>query len=67
MKRLESKEEVKMENANFNTGGTGAALFAGKSADAANGQVQKLQFNFPHYIHGSLDNRGRVQGASWSS
>ena len=47
MKRLENKEEVKMENANFNTGGTGAALFAGKSADAANGQVQKSQFNCP--------------------
>ena len=29
-----------MENDNYNTGGTGAALFAGKSADAANGQVQ---------------------------
>ena len=29
-----------MENDNYNTGGTGAALFAGKAADAANGQVQ---------------------------
>ena len=28
-----------MENDNYNTGGTGAALFAGKAADAANGQV----------------------------
>ena len=56
-----------MENANFNTGGTGAALFAGKSADTANGQVQKSQFNFPHHIHGSPDNRGRVQGTSGSS
>ena len=32
----------KMENDNYNTGGTGATLFAGKSADAANGQVQHL-------------------------
>ena len=31
-----------MENDNYNTGGTGANLFAGKSADAANGQVQTL-------------------------
>ena len=31
-----------MENDNYNTGGTGATLFAGKSADAANGQVQHL-------------------------
>ena len=56
-----------MENDNYNTGGTGANLFAGKSADAANGQVQKSQFNFPHHIHGSPDNRGRVQGTSGSS
>ena len=56
-----------MENANFNTGGTGAALFAGKSADAANGQVQKFQFNFPHCIFDSPDNWGRVQGTSRSS
>ena len=33
-----------MENDNYNTGGTGANLFAGKSADAANGQVQTLNF-----------------------
>ena len=33
----------KMENDNYNTGGTGANLFAGKSADAANGQVLNLK------------------------
>ena len=32
-----------MENDNYNTGGTGANLFAGKSADAANGQVLNLK------------------------
>jgi len=67
VKRLESKEEVKMENANFNTGGTGAALFAGKSADAANGQTigdeYKAPAGLPEWKQPSFDDDDRVDGA----